>query len=99
VRQGATAADVGLREWLAQCGRLDGMPAAAFDTRVNRPRLTGSAARKAARELRRLGCRLVLPAEGFRVMGTTGPLCPGEEDRARGWGATLASSLPARQVD
>ena len=49
----------GLREWLATArpGR-PGTPAAAFDTRSAHPRLPGSAARAAARRLRRRGFAL-----------------------------------------
>jgi len=67
-------------------GFLGGMPAAAFDTRYLRSRwLTGSAATGVARELRRLGCRLVVPPESFFVLGREGPLEPGEEERAHRW--------------
>jgi hypothetical protein len=96
VRQGASrtgAAEVGLREW------LDASPdfphhtaAAAFDTTIGKP-LTGSAARKALRRLRRLGCRVVAPAESFHVTGTAGPLAEGERERARRWGETLALAV------
>lgn len=50
VQQGAThaSADVGLREWLARSTFPRGMAVATFDTRINRPRVPGSAARKAA---------------------------------------------------
>jgi hypothetical protein len=96
VRQGAThpdAADIGLREYLDVSPRLTGLAAAAFDTRVNMPFLPGSAAHKAHRRLRRLGCRLLCPAESFRVLGTTGPLADGEHERARQWAGRLAATL------
>ena len=67
-------------------GVLGGVPAAAFDTRLLRSRwLTGSAASGVGRELRRLGCRLVVPPESFFVLGREGPLEPGEEERAHRW--------------
>lgn len=67
-------------------GLLGGTPAAAFDTRYLRSRwLTGSAASGVGRELRRLGCRLLVPPESFFVLGREGPLEPGEEERARRW--------------
>ena len=97
VRQGAGAsADLGVREWLATLDR-PGLAAAAFDTRVVTPYLLGAAADKAARALRRAGCRLLAPAEGFLVTGTPGPLRDGELDRARRWGADLAALLVAPQ--
>ncbi|HEY8472594.1 MAG TPA: flavodoxin [Natronosporangium sp.] len=81
----------GLREWV---GRVSGTVAAAtFDTRVTRPRLAGSAARAAERRLRRRGLRMVAKPASFYVQGTTGPLCPGETDRARRWGEQLAATV------
>jgi flavodoxin len=96
VRQGAAhpdATDVGMREYLDVSPMLTGLAAAAFDTRVNMPFLPGSAAHKAHRRLRRLGCRLLGPAESFRVIGTAGPPADGELDRARQWAARLAAQL------
>jgi Flavodoxin len=91
----AGAAEVGIREYLDALPPLTGVAAAAFDTTADKPFLTGSAARKAQRHLRRLGCRVVVPAESFRVTGTTGPLVAREEDRARRWGAALAAAAKA----
>ena len=81
----------GAREWLEGSHQADGRMAAAFDTRFGKPRwLTGSAALRIARRLRRSGYRLVVPPESFFVLHTEGPLRNGEEDRARAWGAKLA---------
>jgi flavodoxin len=86
---------VGVREWLEGSPEGEGKMAAAFDTRFGKPRwLTGSAALRIARRLRRTGYRLVAPPESFFVIRTEGPLREGEEDRARAWGAQLARSLP-----
>ena len=95
VRQGgrAAAADIGLREWLDELAPTGFADAAAFDTRINKRFIPGSAARGAGDLLRRHGFRLVVPPESFRVTGTPGPLVDGEEDRARGWGHALATSL------
>ncbi|PRY30618.1 flavodoxin family protein [Pseudosporangium ferrugineum] len=90
VREGAVAA--GLREYFDCSPVLHGLAAAAFDTKINKPLVPGSAARKAQKELRRLGCRIVLPAEHFLVTGTGGPLLEGERERARQWGAALAQA-------
>jgi len=82
---------VGAREWLGGSQHASGKMAAAFDTRFGKPRwLTGSAALRMARRLRRSGYRLVAPPESFFVLHTEGPLRDGEEDRARMWGAELA---------
>jgi flavodoxin len=87
-------------------GSLRDVPAATFDTRYHYPRLmSGSAARSAAGHLRRTGCRLVTEPESFFVQ--EGPRPPdggkpppgsehledGELERARAWGARLATLL------
>ncbi|MFI9592747.1 hypothetical protein [Nonomuraea sp. NPDC052265] len=38
--------------------------------------------------------KLVGPPRSFHVAGTQGPLAPGEPERARQWGESLATSLP-----
>ena len=81
----------GLREWLAGLERGPAsVRVATFDTRINKPRVPGSAARGAEKRLRRLGFVIVVPAESFYVDGTTGPLINGEIERARGWGELLS---------
>ena len=95
VRPGA--AEAGLREYLDCSPTLTGVPAAAFDTKVNKPFLPGSAAHRAQRHLRRLGCRIVQPARSFLVTGTTGPLVEGEEKRARDWGIAVATAASVAQ--
>jgi hypothetical protein len=89
---GATASSGGgLREWLDGLPARPGIAAAAFDTRIDKPRwLTGSAARGTARRLERLRFRLLVPPASFYVLGTPGPLDDGELDRARRWGQDLA---------
>jgi hypothetical protein len=80
----------GLREWLTTLVRTDrSLAAAAFDTRIDRPRVPGSAARGAEKRLRKLGFRIACPSESFYVTGTTGPLVDGETERARRWGEEL----------
>lgn len=83
----------GLREWLESLVVRNGLPAAAFDTRMNSPRLPGSAAHAAERRLRRLGCHIVAPAESFYVTGTKGPLRDGELVRARAWAARFTAAV------
>src|SRR5512133_3481022 len=63
VRQGgrATAADLGLREWLDELTPTNRVRAAPFDTRINKRFIPGSAARSAGNLLRRAGVRLVAP--------------------------------------
>lgn len=79
----------GIREW------LDGLPAAdlavaTFDTRVGKVRhLPGSAAKKAAKEVRRHHLGRVVDSESFWVDDMEGPLLDGELDRAEEWGRSL----------
>jgi hypothetical protein len=84
----------GLRDWLetlqAPTGRV---AAAAFDTRIGKPRVPGSAARAADRRLRALGFERAAPPESFWVHGVDGPLTDGELVRARRWGEQLAKTL------
>ncbi|MEU4240256.1 flavodoxin domain-containing protein [Actinoplanes sp. NPDC026619] len=87
-RQGAEPGPLGLREYLDTSVPLPGVAAAAFCTRMNKP-MSGSAARKSAKRLRRLGCRVVSTPAEFRVSGTTGPLLESEADRARTWATSL----------
>lgn len=65
---------------------LQGLPAAAFDTRYGKPRwLTGSAARAIAKGLRKGGASLLLSAESFFVVAREGPLQNEELQRAGDW--------------
>jgi hypothetical protein len=89
---------IGLREWLADIRRESALAAAAFDTRIDKPRVPGSAGRAVEKRLRRLGLRLVAPAESFYVLGTEGPLLVGELERARRWGQQLGSDFMAEQA-
>jgi hypothetical protein len=92
---------IGIREWLAAVGAAPaGVTAAAFDTRIKGPGLLwGSAAKAAAGRLEDLGFRMAVPPESFLLNGPTGPvhdvLVPGEVERARRWGATLAAQAGA----
>ena len=89
--QGLVSRGLGLREWLTSLEGPAGVAAATFDTRIAKPRLPGSAARAAEKQLRRRGFRLITPAESFYVEGTLGPLGAGERERSRRWGETLGS--------
>ncbi|MGO4535904.1 flavodoxin family protein [Leifsonia sp. 2MCAF36] len=87
------AEGIGVREWLDTCGRL---PArfAAFDTRADMTELfSGSAATAIEKRLKRLGSRRLTGKDSFLV-DKQSQLQPGELDRARAWGQTLAAELP-----
>lgn len=88
----AAVPDRGIREWLDAAPRA-GHRVAAFDTRIDKKFLPGSAAGAIARRLRRLGAVLVAEPESFWVLDTAGPLAAGELDRARQWGEQLATRL------
>jgi hypothetical protein len=86
--------DMGLREWL---DRLDAhhheAVVATFDTRVQRVRrLPGSAAKAAAKRIRRLGFDPAASPESFYVLDVEGPLADGELERAEAWGRKVAQS-------
>lgn len=79
-------AERGIREWLDSLDTAPGdVIAAAFDTRVDSPRLPGSAAKAARHELRSLGFDTSTKAESFYVHGYGGPLVDGEVERAATW--------------
>jgi hypothetical protein len=89
---GLVSRGIGLREWLTTLEAPGQLAAAAFDTRVAKPRLPGSAARAAEKQLRRrLRHPALMPGESFYVEGTLGPLLEGETERARRWGETLGT--------
>jgi hypothetical protein len=85
----------GMREWLAALRPGAAVAAAAFDTRSDGPMfLTGSAAKGAAKLLRKSGIREIEPPRSFVIDGSPGPLVdrvpPGELEAARSWGVGLA---------
>jgi hypothetical protein len=71
---------------------LRGLDAAAFDTRLDWPRLvTGSAASGIRRRLVDAGANMVLPAESFRVCDRP-TLRHGELERAPIWARQVAEA-------
>ncbi len=83
--------EIGIREWLQTRPSSDRVRMATFDTRVDKVRhLPGSAARKAARQVRRRHLGRLVEARSFYVTDVDGPLVDGELERARAWGAELA---------
>jgi flavodoxin len=73
-------------------GKLKGIKAAAFDTRV-RFFIHGDAARKITKLLTEGGAHIISHPTPFYVRGTEGPLRAGELDRAATWARNLASAL------
>jgi flavodoxin I len=65
---------------------LQGIDAAAFDTRTERfSWIFGYAAVRIGQSLERGGGKLLVPPEGFIVVGNKGPLKEGELGRAADW--------------
>ena len=76
----------GVRDWLHDLEPVDGLRAAAFDTRAHGHQLvTGAASRGIARRLRHHGYD-VIDTASFLVADTAGPLEEGELERARSLG-------------
>jgi len=86
-----------MRQWLATLhpGALQGVSAAAFDTRVNWPKiLSGSAAAEIAGHLREAGCHLVVKPESFIVHGKENPAPSATElQHAKGWARLVLEGL------
>ncbi len=81
----------GLREWFEQIDPGTGRRAAAFDTRIGKPKLlTGSAAHGIAHRLPGHGYEVV-GEESFIVEDMAGPLREGVRDRAVEWARGLAT--------
>jgi flavorubredoxin len=88
-----------LHEALAELDEhaLDGVRAATFDTRLHGPRvLTGSAAVRISRLLRRHGAWVVVPPASFLVGASEGPLDGCEVDHAREWAREVLTALGIR---
>ena len=83
-----------ITELLAQLGNgnLQGINAAAFDTRV-RFFIHGDAAGKMTRLLKEGGATIISDPAPFYVRGTEGPLRSGELEKAASWAETLAAAL------
>jgi hypothetical protein len=96
-KQGAVAvADApGMREWLERLPASAGGPRfAVFDTRATKvSKLPFSAGRAEAKMVRRAGHELMAAPQGFTVSDVSGPLEPGEEDRAEKWGRALGRAV------
>jgi len=96
---GIVSTGIGIREWLEGLTRPRGLVAAAtFDTRIDKPRVPGSAAAAAHKRLRRLGFLLPMRPESFFVEGTDGPVISGEYERAHVWGEDLGAKVAGKRT-
>jgi hypothetical protein len=91
-------ADAGLREW------LDGLPrsqhqrdALSFETRLRVDGFPGSAARGAAKRLRRRGYRMLWPSRSFIITKPSGSLVEREIERAQLWGHWIGGGIEVKQ--
>ncbi|MFD1055647.1 flavodoxin family protein [Terrabacter terrigena] len=91
--KGAAPSRHGVREWIESLTPRTDLPVVTFDTRVHVRMLPGSAARSAAKALRRKGFEHAEQGETFWVEGTPGPVVAGEVERAEHWGAELAARV------
>jgi hypothetical protein len=84
-----------MREWLARLPvAATGPRFAVFDTRATKvSKLPFSAGRAEARLVRRAGYELMAEPQGFTVHDVSGPLEPGEEERAEKWGRALGRAV------
>jgi len=81
-------------------GSLKGVRTAAFDTRLHGMRaVTGSAAVRLGRLLRRRGAWLVVPPSSFIVEGREGPLHEGEVEHAHAWAVEVLHAVGIRVPD
>jgi hypothetical protein len=83
----------GIREWVEALAPGTGTPAATFDTRVQKPHVPGSAAKKARKQLAHKCFPEFEEPHSFYVHGKAGPLADDELVRARSWGQELGRHL------
>ncbi len=84
---------IGIREWLDRFEAPAGTVFATFDTKIDKPKLPGSAGGAAERRLRRMGYRMLTKPESFWVTAGAGPLADDEDRRATEWGRSLAATV------
>lgn len=79
-------------------GALNGVKAAAFDTRLRWPKwLAGSAGSGIVKKLERAGASVLAPEVSFFVSGQLPVLEPGELERAAAWAASLAARMESKE--
>ncbi|MBJ8341298.1 flavodoxin family protein [Antrihabitans sp. YC3-6] len=90
-----------VRDWLTSTSRSQNrVYAAAFGTHADKARLLpGSAARGAAKLLRRKRFDTLVKPANFFVEDVLGPLQSGEVSRAKIWGAEIAAKRVAMDMD
>lgn len=96
--------ETGIREWIDGLGRrTTPTVVTTFDTRVTKVRrLPGSAAKAAAKALRKQDFKPLADPASYYVEDMTGPIADAELERARAWGEELGREIrpfvpPARR--
>lgn len=72
-------------------GQLEGIKAAAFDTKFKNP-IAGNASKRISKSLKEAGAEIVAKPQSFFVKGSKGPLTDGEMEKAAKWAASIKNS-------
>jgi hypothetical protein len=92
--KGATEGDrVGVREWIDQLTPRADLRVITFDTSIKTWFMPSTAAKSAAKALKKRGFSRAERGPSFYVTGVAGPLTDGEVSRAEAWGTSLAASV------
>jgi hypothetical protein len=94
-RAGADPHQMGIREWIAATTPVPSLRAVTVDTALHTGFMPSTAAKTAARLLRKAGFQSARRGATFFVTDWAGPLDDGEAVRARAWATTLAAGLRA----
>jgi flavodoxin len=84
-----------MNNFLNSLESLPGIRAASFDTRV-KLFISGNAAKKISRVLKKKGAIIVGEPKGFYVKGQQGPLLEGEVENAKKWIEAIIQNLKAK---
>ena len=71
-------------------GQLEGIKAAAFDTKFKNP-IAGNASKRISKSLKEAGAEIVAKPQSFFVKGSKGPLTDGEIEKAAKWAASITN--------
>jgi hypothetical protein len=93
----ARSQPIGLREWIAAAPPAPGLKTVTVDTALHSGFMPSTAAKTAAKLLRKAGFSDARRGATFFVTDCAGPLEEGEAVRARAWAATLAAGLRAAE--
>jgi hypothetical protein len=95
---GVVSRTMGVREWVDRLHAPSGVPAATFDTHIDKTWFPGAASKRLEKALRGLGFRTLAAPTSFYVHDSAGPLVGGEVERAELLGRRLGEELLSRQA-